>query len=68
MHLWSQIDWDEPAHVTMMAYNVFPHSAAGEAPFYFMFGYNTFMPTLFKLLLLILRYIGNEGCKTDLDA
>ena len=52
----------------MMAFNVFPHSSAGEASFYFIFGCNTFMPTLFKLLLPELRYMGDEGCKIYLDA
>ena len=28
------IDWDEIAHITTIAYNLFPHSSAGEAPFY----------------------------------
>ena len=31
-------DWNELAHLAMMAYNVFANSAAGEAPFYLMFG------------------------------
>ena len=31
------IDWDEIVHVTTMAYNVFPHSSAVEAPLYLMF-------------------------------
>ena len=28
-----EIDWDNLAHVAMMAYNIFPHTAAGESPF-----------------------------------
>ena len=32
------VDWDEIAHIATMAYNVFLHSSAGEAPFYLMFG------------------------------
>ena len=28
------IDWNEIAHVTTMAYNIFPHSSAGEAHFF----------------------------------
>ena len=37
-------DWDELAHAAMMAYNVFPHSSTGDAPFYIMFGFDAFMP------------------------
>ena len=44
------------------------HSSAEEAPFYLMFGGNSLMPTLFKLLLPKLRYMGDEGCKIYLDA
>ena len=50
-----------------MASNVFPHYTSGEAPIYLMFGCNTFMPTLFKLLPRKLRYIGDECCKIYLD-
>ena len=55
-----QIDWDEIAHITSMAYNVFLHSSAGEAPLHLMFGCDPFMPTLFKLLLPKLRYMGDK--------
>ena len=61
-------DWDELAHVAMMAYNDFLHSLAGKAPFYLMFGHDTFMPTLFKLTLSKLRHIGHQECKIQLDA
>ena len=61
-------DWDELAHVEMMVYNVVPHLLAGEAPFYLMFGWDTFMPTLFKLLLPNCRYMGDEGCRIYLNA
>ena len=44
----------------MMAYNIFPLYALGEAPFYLMFACNAFTPTLFKLLLPKLRYMGDE--------
>ena len=60
-------DWDELANMAMMAYNVFLHSAAGESPFYLMFGCNTFLPTLFKLLLPKHRYMGDEECRIYLD-
>ena len=61
-------DWDELAHVAMMAYNVFLHSSSGKTPFYLMFGQDNFMPTMFKLLLSKLRYMGGEGYKIFLDA
>ena len=61
-------DWDELAHVAMMAYNVFQHSRAGEAPFYLMFGCNAYIPTLFKQVLSKLMCMGDERCKIDLDA
>ena len=62
------MDWDELTHVAKMAYNIFPHSSAGEPPFYLMFGCDTFMPTWFKLLLPKLRCMVDEGFKIQLDA
>ena len=62
------IDWDEIAHIATMVHNVCLHSSSGEAPFYLMFGHNTFMPTSFKLLLPKLRYMGDEKCRIHLDA
>ena len=62
------IDWDEIAHIATMAYNVFLQSSTGEALFYLMFGHDTFMPNLFKLLLPKLRYMGDEKCRIHLDA
>ena len=62
------IDWDEILHIGTMAYNVFPHISAGEAPLYLMFGCDAFMPTLFELLLPKLRYIGDEKCRIHLYA
>ena len=61
-------DWDEIAYSTAMAYNVFPHSSAGEASFYLMFGCETFMPTWLKLLLPKCRYMGDEKCNIHLHA
>ena len=33
-----------------------------------MFGWDTYMPTLFKLLLPKIRYMGDEKCRIHLDA
>ena len=49
-----------------MAYDVFLHPSAGEAPSYLTFGCDAFMPILFKLLLPKLRYKGDEACKIQL--
>ena len=51
-----------------MACNVFPHSSAGEAPFNLMFECDPFMPTLFKMLLPKLRYMGDKKYRIHLDA
>ena len=45
-----QVGWDETVHIATMVHNVFPHSSAGESPFYLMFGHDPFILTLFKLL------------------
>ena len=46
----------------------FQHSSVREATFHLMLGCNAFIPTLFKLLLAKLRYMGDEGCKIYLNA
>ena len=56
------------AHIAAMTYNTFPHSSSEEAPFYLMFRWDADMPTLFKLLLPKIRYMGDEKCKIHLDA
>ena len=61
-------DWDELAHVAMMAYNVLPYSATGKTPLSLMFVHNAFMPTLFILLFQELRYMGEKGYRMYLDA
>ena len=33
-----ETDWDQLAHIAVMAYNTFPHTATGESPFFLMFG------------------------------
>ena len=62
-----QIDWDEIVHITTMACNIFLHSSAGEAPFDLMFGCDPFMPTVFKVLLPNLRFMGDEKYRIHLD-
>ena len=56
----NQVDWDETVHIATIVYNVFPNSLAGQSPFYLMFACDPFMPTLFKLLLPKLTYLGDE--------
>ena len=51
-----------------MAYNVFPHSSSEEAPFYLMFGWDVYIPTLSKILLPKIRHMGDEKCRMHLDA
>ena len=31
-------DWDHIAHITVMAYDIFPHTATGESPFFLIYG------------------------------
>ena len=50
-----------------MAYNLFLQSSAGEGLFYLMFECDPFIPTLFKLLLPELRYMGDGKCWIHLD-
>ena len=64
----NEVDWDKTVDIGSMAYNIFPHSWAGESLLYLMFGYDPFMPTLFKLLLPKCRYMGDKKCRIHLDA
>ena len=53
-------DWDSIAHIVAVACNVFPHFSTGEALFYLMCSQDAFIPTLFKLLMPKIRYIGDK--------
>ena len=39
-------EWDELVHIAKMPSNIFSHSAAGESPFFLMYGRNAYIPTL----------------------
>ena len=43
-------EWDELVHIAKMDYNIFPHSVAGESPFFLMYGRDAYLPTLHQLL------------------
>ena len=62
-----ETDWDLLAHIAMMVYNIFPHTAAGESPFFLMYGWEAYLPTLHNLLQPKLCYMGDDECKIHLD-
>ena len=61
-------EWDELGHIAKMAYNIFPHSAARESPFFFMYLRDTYLPTLQQLLQPKMRCIGDDKCRIHLNA
>ena len=63
-----EAEWDQLAHIAMVTYNIFPHTATGESPFFLMCGYDAYQPTLHNLLQPKLCYMGNNECKIHLDA
>ena len=63
-----EADWDQLAHIAMMAYNIFPHIATYESPFFLMYRCDVHLPTLHNLLQPQLYYMGDNECKIHLDA
>ena len=51
-----------------MAYNIFPHSAAGESLFFLMYRRDAYLPTLHQLLQTKMRYMGDNECRIHIDA
>ena len=52
----------------MMAYNIFSHIATGESPFFLMYWWDAYLPTLHNLLQPKIHYMGFDECKVHLDA
>ena len=50
-----------------MAYNIFPHTATDESPFFFMYGQDVYLPMLHNLLQSKICYMGDDECKIYLD-
>ena len=63
-----ETDWDPLAHIAIMAYNIFHHTATGESPFFLMYRCEAYLPTLHNLLQPKSQYIGDNECKIHLDA
>ena len=62
-----ETDWDQLAHIAVMAYNVFHHTATSESPFFLMYGWDAYLPMLHNLLWPKICYIGDAECKIHLD-
>ena len=60
--------WDATMKQIRKAYNMFPHTATGESPFFLMYGRDAYLPTLHNLLQPKIWYMGNDECKIHLDA
>ena len=62
-----ETDWDHLAHIAMMAYNIFPHSAIGDSPLFLMYGWDAYLPTLHNLLQPKICHMGDDEFKIYLD-
>ena len=62
------VEQDELIHIAKMAYNILPHSAAGESLFFHMYGKDAYLPTLHQLLQPKMRYMGDDKCRIHLNA
>ena len=62
------MEWDELVHIAKMAYNIFPHSAAGESLFFLMYGRDAYLPTLHHLLQPKMQYTGDYKYRIHLDS
>ena len=63
-----ETDWDHLAHIAVMAYNIFPHTATDDCPFFVMYGKDAYLPTLHNLLQPKIYYMGDDECRIHLDA
>ena len=64
----NETDWDHLAHIAVLAYNGFPHTAKGESPFFLMYGWDAYLPTLHNFLQPMICYMGIDECEIHLDA
>ena len=62
------VELDGLVHIAKMAYNIFPHLAAGESPFFLMYGRDAYLPALHRLLQPRFRYTGDNECRIHLNA
>ena len=61
-------DWNQLAHIAVMACNIFPHTATGKSPFFLMYRWDAYLPMLHNLLQPKTCYMGYGECKIHLDA
>ena len=61
-------EWDELIHIAKMAYNIFPHSAAGESLFFLMYERDAYLPTLHQLLQPKMQHMADGKCRIHFDS